>query len=142
MLDLSRQYASIRAQVLAAVERVCDSQRYILSDEVAAFESEFAALCGVQYAVGCASGTEAMGLASAFSFYPTKNLSAFGDAGALTTHDVNLAERMRSLRNHGSRQRYYHEEIGANSRLDALQAAILRVKMPRLQQWNTERQQR
>jgi len=255
MLDLSRQYASIRSQVLAAVERICDSQRYILSDEVAAFEREFAALCGAQYAVGCASGTDALwlalaaanigpghevittpfsffatasaitrtgavpvfadidpetlnldpasvekklkhvrsrmrailpvhlygqcadmdalngiatqhglvliedaaqavgatwdgklagslGLAGAFSFYPTKNLSAFGDAGALTTNDSKLAERMRSLRNHGSKQRYYNDEIGANSRLDAIQAAILRVKMPLLQQWNVERQQR
>src|SRR5437660_6000534 len=83
-----------------------------------------------------------MGLAGAFSFYPTKNLSAFGDAGALTTNDATLAERMRSLRNHGSKQRYYHDEIGANSRLDAIQAAILRVKMPLLQQWNAGRQQR
>jgi len=245
MLDLSRQYASIRSEVLAAVERICDSQRYILSDEVAAFERDFAGLCGAREAVGCASGTDALwladvittpfsffatasaitragafpvfadidpetlnldpqsvekklkagrsrmkailpvhlygqcadmdafnqvaeqfhlaviedaaqavgatwdgklagsiGLAAAFSFYPTKNLSAFGDAGALTTNDAKLAERMRSLRNHGSRQRYYHEEIGANSRLDAIQAAVLRVKMPLLQQWNTERRQR
>lgn len=255
MLDLSRQYASIRSEVLAAVERICDSQRYILSDEVAAFERDFAGLCGTREAVGCASGTDALwlalaaagvgpghdvittpfsffatasaitragafpvfadidpetlnldpqsvekklktgrsrmkailpvhlygqcadieafnqiagqfhlaviedaaqavgatwdgklagsiGLAAAFSFYPTKNLSAFGDAGALTTNDVKLAERMRSLRNHGSRQRYYHEEIGANSRLDAIQAAVLRVKMPLLQQWNSQRQER
>jgi dTDP-4-amino-4,6-dideoxygalactose transaminase len=255
MLDLSRQYASLRREVLSAVTRVCDSQHYILGDEVAAFEREFARLCDTQKAVGCASGTDAlwlalaaagvaagdevittafsffatassiiragarpvfvdidpetlnldpvqveqrlkssssrrrailpvhlygqcadmtafsrlgaeykliiiedaaqavgatwagkqagsMGSAATFSFYPTKNLSAFGDAGALTTNDPDLAERVVMLRDHGSRQRYYHEEIGANSRLDAIQAAVLRVKMPHLQQWNSERRQR
>src|SRR5581483_2423103 len=69
-----------------------------------------------------------MGAAATFSFYPTKNLSAFGDAGAVTTDDSALMDRMASLRDHGSRKRYYHEEIGANSRLDAIQAAVLRVK--------------
>jgi dTDP-4-amino-4,6-dideoxygalactose transaminase len=255
MLDLSRQYASIRSKVLAAVSRVCDSQHYILSDEVRAFEKEFAALCGVSEAVGCASGTDAlwlalaaagvgpgqqvitspfsffasascivrtgarpvfadvdpetlnldpasverklktsnaslhaiipvhlygqcadmgalnriaaehklaviedaaqavgaswdgkpagsMGQSAAFSFYPTKNLSAFGDAGALTTNRADVAEHVRRLRNHGGKDRYYHEEIGANSRLDSLQAAILRAKMPQLQQWNQERRER
>ena len=63
MLDLSRQYASIRDEVLAAVARVCDSQRYILGEEVAAFEREFAALCGTTEAVGCASGTDGLWLA-------------------------------------------------------------------------------
>jgi len=255
MLDLSRQYASIRGEVLAAVERVCDSQRYILSDEVAAFEREFAALCGARDAVACASGTDALwlalaaagigaghdvittpfsffatassivragaqpvfvdidpltlnldpaqverklgtkssrrraimpvhlygqcadmeslnrlaaehklamiedaaqaigaswngepagtlSLAAAFSFYPTKNLSAFGDAGALTTSDPNIAERLRLLRNHGGKQRYYHDEIGANSRMDSIQAAVLRVKMPHVARWNIGRRER
>jgi dTDP-4-amino-4,6-dideoxygalactose transaminase len=81
-------------------------------------------------------------MAGAFSFYPTKNLSAFGDAGALSTNDHDLAERMRKLRNHGGHQRYYHDEIGANSRLDSIQAAVLRVKMPHLPRWNSQRQQR
>jgi dTDP-4-amino-4,6-dideoxygalactose transaminase len=82
------------------------------------------------------------GAAAAFSFYPTKNLSAFGDAGALTTNDSSVAEHARSLRNHGGKQRYYHDEIGANSRLDAIQAAVLRVKMPHLLRWNEARRQR
>ncbi|HYL92423.1 MAG TPA: DegT/DnrJ/EryC1/StrS family aminotransferase [Alphaproteobacteria bacterium] len=255
MLDLSRQYASIRSEVMAAVERVCDSQRYIMGEEVALFEREFAALCGTKEAVACASGTDALwlalaaagigpgdevltvpfsffatassivragarpvfvdidpatlnidpvqlqlrlktsssrlralmpvhlygqcadmdalgsvasefklhiiedaaqavgatwngkpagslGLAAAFSFYPTKNLSAFGDAGALTTDDPAIADRVRSLRNHGGKQRYYHDEIGANSRMDTIQAAVLRVKMPHLPGWNKARRER
>ena len=83
-----------------------------------------------------------LGSAAAFSFYPTKNLSAFGDAGAVTTSDASLAERMRSLRNHGGKQRYYHDEVGACSRLDAIQAAVLRVKMPHLAKWNDARRER
>ena len=255
MLDLSRQYASIRDEILAAVERVCGSQRYILGDEVVALEREFAALSGAAETVACASGTDALwlalaaagikggdavittpfsffasassivragarpvfadidpetlnldpakveqslrqssaarhalmpvhlygqcpdmdalnrvaeefnllviedaaqaagatwngkpagslGVAAAFSFYPTKNLSAFGDAGALTTSDRDLAEHARSLRNHGAKQRYYHDEIGANSRMDAIQAAVLRVKMPYLARWNEARRER
>jgi len=77
--------------------------------------------------------------AAAFSFYPTKNLSAYGDGGAVSTDDEELAAHMRRLRNHGSRQRYYHEEIGWNSRLDALQAAVLRVKLKHIDRWNQQR---
>jgi dTDP-4-amino-4,6-dideoxygalactose transaminase len=255
MLDLSRQYASIRDEILTAVERACDSQRYILGEEVTALEQEFAGLCGAVESVACASGTDAlwlalvaagikgadsvvttpfsffatassivragarpvfadidpetlnldaakveqclkssssqrralmpvhlygqcadmdalrcvaqefnllmiedaaqavgatwngaragsMGLAATFSFYPTKNLSAFGDAGALTTSDHDLAEHARSLRNHGAKQRYYHDEVGANSRMDSIQAAVLRVKIPHLQCWNQARRER
>jgi dTDP-4-amino-4,6-dideoxygalactose transaminase len=255
MLDLSRGYASIREEVLAAVARVCDSQKYIMGEDVVPFEREFAGLCGASEAVACASGTDALwlglaaagvksgdtvittpfsffatassiiragarpifvdidpetlnidpakieeklrsasprpraimpvhlygqcadmdaigraagefkalviedaaqaagaawnrepagslGVAAAFSFYPTKNLSAFGDAGILTTNDSALAEEARSLRNHGSKQRYYHDEIGANSRLDSIQAAVLRVKMPHLAGWNQARRER
>jgi dTDP-4-amino-4,6-dideoxygalactose transaminase len=256
LLDLSRQYAAIREEVLAAVERVCSSQHYILGEEVEAFESELAGFCGAAFAVGCASGTDAlwlallavgvgpgdvvvttpfsffasassiarigarpvfvdvdprtlnvnparveaclragesaqlrallpvhlygqcadvstlqrlaeeyqlamvedaaqaigaawgdrragsMGSAAAFSFYPSKNLSAYGDAGIVTTSNPEFAERMRRLRNHGSPQRYLHEELGWNSRLDAIQAAILRVKLPHIEKWNRQRRER
>lgn len=80
-----------------------------------------------------------LGNAAAFSFYPTKNLSACGDGGAVATDDEELAAHVRRLRNHGSRQRYYHEEIGWNSRLDALQAAVLRVKLKHIDRWNQQR---
>ena len=258
MLDLQRQYDQVRAEMLAAVGRVCESQHYILGPEVEALEREIADYCGVVHAVGCASGTDAlwlalvaagvepgdwvlttpfsffasssaivragarpvfadidpvrmtidpariadaitpktrailpvhlygqcadvgalqsladqhglaliedaaqaigaslatsqgepgrragsMGAAAAFSFYPTKNLSAAGDAGIVTTNDEGIAAHMRRLRNHGSPRRYVHEEFGWNSRLDAIQAAILRVKLPHIENWNAQRRQR
>jgi dTDP-4-amino-4,6-dideoxygalactose transaminase len=83
-----------------------------------------------------------MGEVAAFSFYPTKNLSAYGDAGLATTCDLDLAEHMRNLRNHGSPRRYHHEEIGWNSRMDAIQAAILRVKLQHVETWNHQRRKR
>jgi dTDP-4-amino-4,6-dideoxygalactose transaminase len=86
--------------------------------------------------------TGSMGVAAAFSFYPTKNLSAYGEAGLVTTNDPDLAARMRRLRNHGSSRRYVHEELGWNSRLDAMQAAILRVKLKYVEGWNQARRQR
>ena len=85
--------------------------------------------------------TGSLGVASAFSFYPTKNLSAYGDAGLVTTRDLDFAEHMRSLRNHGSAVRYHHEEVGWNCRMDAIQAAILRVKLPHIETWNQQRRQ-
>jgi len=256
LLDLHRQYQQIREEVLAAVERVCSSQQFILGTEVEALERELAAFTGAVAAVGCASGTDALWLAllaagvqpghavittafsffasasaavragarpvlvdvdpgtlnldlaqvkrrleaggnykvrallpvhlygqcadmdalqqiadefrlpiiedaaqaigakwrernagtlgatAAFSFYPTKNLSAYGDAGLVTTSDPNFAEHMRRLRNHGSPRRYLHEEIGWNCRMDAIQAAILRVKLTRIDIWNRQRRER
>jgi dTDP-4-amino-4,6-dideoxygalactose transaminase len=256
LLDLHRQYAQLREEILAAVERVCASQHFILGAEVEALEREIAAFTGAAAAVGCASGTDALwlvlfaaggqpvdkvlttalsffasasaiaragarpvfvdvdpgtlnidparvgaklrqggsykvrailpvhlygqcadmdalqpiaeefklpiiedaaqaigakwrersagslGVAAAFSFYPTKNLSAYGEAGMATTLDPDLAAHMRRLRNHGSPQRYHHEDLGWNCRLDAIQAAILRVKLPRIGHWNQQRRQR
>jgi len=255
MLDLQRQYQQIRKDILAAMERVCSSQQFILGPEIEALEREIAALTGAVSAVGCASGTEALwlalvaagvrpgdsvittafsffasasaivragatpvfvdvdpgtlnldatlvdrqlratqrenlrailpvhlygqcadmdafdriaqefgvaivedaaqaigaewsgrgagslGVTAAFSFYPTKNLSAYGDAGIATTSRPEMAEHMRQLRNHGSPRRYYHNEFGWNGRMDAIQAAVLRVKLPHLADWNQRRRQ-
>jgi len=256
MLDFSRQFAGIRQELLAAIEDVCTSQRFILGPQVASFEQAAAAACAVPHAIGCASGTDAiwlalaaanigpgdavittpfsffatvsailrcgaqplladidpatfnlsaaaveevlqspaganvkailpvhlygqcadwdsftqlkqrynlllvedaaqafgatwngtpagaLGDAAAFSFYPTKNLSAMGDAGLVTTVSAEIDDHARVLRAHGMRRRYYHEEIGWNSRLDTLQAAILEVKLRYLPQWNEQRRER
>ncbi len=82
-----------------------------------------------------------VGMAAAFSFYPSKNLGAFGNGGILITKDEDIAQTVRSLRNYGAPKKYYHTQVGMNSRLDTLQAAILQVKLPHLSQWNQLRNQ-
>ena len=249
LLDLQAQYAPLRDEILAAIARVCDSQRFIGGPEVEAFEREIAADLGVAHAVGLSSGTDAllvalmalgigpgdevitptfsffatagcvtrvgavprlvdidpatfnidpaavldamtprtkaiipvhlygqcaemdpllelaqrtgiaviedaaqaigatykgrqagaMGTVGCFSFFPSKNLGAFGDAGMLTTNDEGLAREVRLLRNHGAEPKYFHSRIGGNFRLDALQAAVLRVKRPHLENWTEGR---
>ncbi|MBI3895516.1 MAG: DegT/DnrJ/EryC1/StrS family aminotransferase [Acidobacteria bacterium] len=81
-----------------------------------------------------------MGICGCFSFFPTKNLGAFGDAGLITTRDFGLAERLRMLRNHGAVQKYVHASVGINSRLDTLQAAVLLVKLRYLEKWTLLKQ--
>jgi dTDP-4-amino-4,6-dideoxygalactose transaminase len=246
LLDLKAQYASIRDEVRAAIDRVCDSQQFILGPEVEALEREVAAFCGVGHAVGVSSGTDALlvalmalgvgagdevitpaysffatagavarlgarpvfvdiepgtfnldaaqvkgkvtartkavlpvhlfgrcaemdpllglgvpvvedaaqaigardgkgrragatGRVGCFSFFPTKNLGGFGDGGMVVTDDGELAERLRVLRVHGSKPKYYHRVVGGNFRLDALQAAVLRVKLKHLPRWSEGR---
>lgn len=251
LIDLQAQYVSIRDAVRPAVDRVFESQQFVMGPEVAALETEVAAYCRTNEAIGCASGSDAlllalmalnvgpedevittpfsffatasaiarlgarpvfvdidpltynlnvdriraaitsrtralipvhlygqcadmdqvleleakgfvviedaaqaigaedrgrragsMGLAGCFSFYPSKNLGAAGDAGIITTSNPDFAARVRRLRLHGGLTEYQHVEVGINSRIDALQAAVLRAKLPYLDEWSNARAQK
>jgi dTDP-4-amino-4,6-dideoxygalactose transaminase len=109
---------------------------YVIEDAAQALGSEYKPNLSKSRRAG------EMGDLGCFSFYPTKNLGAFGDAGMVVTNDPQLAEKVRLLRAHGSKPKYYHKWIGINSRLDTLQAAVLLVKFKYLEGWTLERQKR
>jgi len=109
---------------------------YVIEDAAQALGSEYKPNLSKSRRAG------EMGDLGCFSFYPTKNLGAFGDAGMVVTNDPQLAEKVRLLRTHGSKPKYYHKWIGINSRLDTLQAAVLLVKFKYLEGWTLERQKR
>jgi dTDP-4-amino-4,6-dideoxygalactose transaminase len=109
-----------------------------LKHDIAVVEDAAQAI-GAEYA-GQRAGT--IGDIGCFSFYPTKNLGAFGDGGLLTTNRDHLADKLRLLRVHGMQPRYHHHLLGINSRLDSIQAAVLNVKLPHLDRWTSERQHR
>lgn len=95
--------------------------------------------CNYTFSDGTKKKTGTIGTIGTTSFYPSKNLGAFGDGGAIFTNDEALAQKLKTIANHGQQKRYYHEIVGCNSRLDSLQAAILNVKLPRLDQYNQSR---
>jgi dTDP-4-amino-4,6-dideoxygalactose transaminase len=106
-----------------------EHQLYVVEDAAQSFGSEYK---------GRRCGT--LGIVACLSFYPTKNLGALGDAGLVTTNDANLDKRLRALRVHGSEVKYYHKFIGYNMRLDAIHAAVLRVKLPHVPTWLSARE--
>jgi dTDP-3-amino-3,4,6-trideoxy-alpha-D-glucose transaminase len=114
---------------MAALERLAARHNLALVEDC----------CQAHLATAAGRPVGTIGVAGAFSFYPTKNLGAMGDGGAVVTNDRSLAERMRRLRNGGQSDRYRHEEFGVNSRLDEMQAAILRARLPRLPGWTSRR---
>lgn len=108
---------------------------------LAIIEDAAQSICARQTIDGAESGAGTLGTTGCFSFFPSKNLGGFGDGGLITTEDDRLAERLRKLRVHGGRQMYHHELVGTNSRLDALQAAVLSAKLPFLARWTEARRQ-
>ncbi|MCR4392073.1 MAG: DegT/DnrJ/EryC1/StrS family aminotransferase [Candidatus Acetothermia bacterium] len=111
---------------------------YVVEDAAQAIGAEYSGQRTTHHGPTRKAGT--IGHLGCFSFFPTKNLGAYGDGGMVVTNDDDLAERVRLLRVHGSKPKYYHHMVGYNSRLDALQAAILRAKLPHLAEWTAARQ--
>jgi dTDP-4-amino-4,6-dideoxygalactose transaminase len=116
---------------------VSPSQLLTLADTYGLIIFEDAAQAHLAEREGYKAGS--IGLAAAFSFYPSKNLGAIGDGGMVVTRDEAVAAQLRALRNYGAPRKYYHTEMGTNSRLDTIQAAVLNVKLPHLGIWNQTR---
>ena len=134
-LDLRAGYLELKAEIDAAIARVLDSGWHILGEEVEAFEAEWAAYCQARRGLRVLEdASQAHG-----ARYQGRHLGALGDGGAVTTNDPDLADRIRVLRNYGSRVKYVNEVPGYNSRPDPLQAAVLRVKLKVLDEWNERR---
>ncbi|UCG88773.1 MAG: DegT/DnrJ/EryC1/StrS family aminotransferase [Gemmatimonadota bacterium] len=121
---------------MAAIEKL----RPLCEEHGLALIEDAAQAIGARRKIGgewCMAGR--LGTTGAFSFFPSKNLGGWGDGGIITTRDAQLAERLARLRTHGGAKQYHHEEVGTNSRLDTLQAAVLLAKLPRLDDWNAAR---
>jgi dTDP-3-amino-3,4,6-trideoxy-alpha-D-glucose transaminase len=114
---------------MAAIEAIAKTHKLAIVEDC----------CQAHLATAAGRPVGTIGTAGAFSFYPTKNLGALGDGGAVVTNDRALADRLKRLRNGGQTDRYHHQEPGVNSRLDELQAAVLRVRLPRLRAWTDRR---
>src|SRR2546425_609280 len=162
LLDLTREYRAYRHELLAACDRVLERMQLLGGEEVRAFESEMAAYLGVRQVCGVASGTDALALAlqaaglepgdevlvqanafvaggGASSLGVVKTLAAYGDAGVVSTDDTGIAERVKLLGTHGQVRKNEHDLYGANSRLDELHAAMLRIKLTHLDARNRRR---
>jgi dTDP-4-amino-4,6-dideoxygalactose transaminase len=118
-----------QAAHMAPIEAIANTHRLAIVEDC----------CQAHLATAAGRPIGTIGIAGAFSFYPTKNLGALGDGGAIVTNDRALADRLKRLRNGGQTDRYHHQEPGINSRLDELQAAILRARLPRLRAWTERR---
>ena len=121
------------ANMEAIMEVAKEHNLYVVEDNAQAIGSEYT------FSDGSKKKTGTMGTIGTTSFFPSKNLGCYGDGGAIFTNDDHLAHRIRGIVNHGMYKRYYHDEIGVNSRLDTIQAAVLRVKLPHLDEYNQAR---
>src|SRR5438552_2752235 len=131
-LDLQAHHAPLRAEIDRAIARVIDAGAFAGGPFVADFEREFAAYCSCKYAIGAEyKGRKAgtLGDAGCFSFYPGKNLGAFGEAGGVVTNNARINEKIRALRDHGQVRKYHHSMIGWNCRMDGIQGAVLQIKL-------------